>query len=604
MNTTARRFPAVLILGFAILGTALASPAEIMPLSQVKAGMKGIGKSVFAGPRIEEFEAEILGVLHNVQPQRSVILARLKGRGLESSGVIQGMSGSPVYIDGKLIGAVALGFPFSKEAIAGITPIEEMLAIERNPAGKRPSSPSPLPIRTDLTLEELSELYREAFTPKLSWLARGESGAPLDLPLILGGFSSRAFDRARSFFGPLGFEPVRSGSGGQSLQVPAVPPPSFRPGDAVGLQIIGGDLDVTSVGTVTEVDGNKILAFGHPFYNLGAVDFAMTRVDVLGVLPALDSSFKLAATGPVVGRFREDRASGVLGEVGVLPDLIPLNVSLQTGPSARKEFKLKVADDKILSAGLFNLAVYSLITAEERNYGNLSIDFDCDVYLDNGLSVHLEDLFSGNYDDASTGVSNLLASVVYFLNNNEFADVGIFRVDLNLRALEEIRVCALERVLLDKYEVTPGEPLRIRVFFRTLKEESLVEEVTVLVPPLPAGTEFQLVVGDAATMQSFERSQYRVQEFVPRNLNQLIRLLSNLRKNNRVYFKVIAPKPGLFLKGEEMPNLPATLKAMFASPRAAASAPSELARSTLAEYQLPLPYVFRGSAVVPLKIRK
>jgi hypothetical protein len=593
----------VVFLVLVVAAAARGAGSEILPLSQVKAGMKGIGKSVFEGTRIEEFEAEILGVLRNVQPGRSVILARLKGRGLESTGVIQGMSGSPVYIEGKLVGAVALGFPFSKEAIAGITPIEEMLAIDRDPATRKPARGPSIPIRTDLTLEDFAELYREAFSTKLSSLARGETGVPLNLPLILGGFSSRAFEKAGSFFGPLGFEPVRSGGAGQSLQVPAGPPQNFRPGDPVGLQLVGGDLDVTSVGTVTEVEGNRVLAFGHPMYNLGAVDFAMTKVDVLGIMPALDASFKLAATGPVVGRFREDRSSGVLGEVGVLPDMIPLNVSLQTGPDVRKELKIKIADDKILAAGLVNVAVFSVITADERNYGNLSVDFDCDIYLDNGSSVHLEDLFSGNYDNAPIDVSGLLASVVYFLNNNEFKDIGIFRIDLNLRTVEEARACFLERVLLDKYEVIPGERLDIKVYARTLKEESVVEEVSVLVPPLPAGTEFQIVVGDAISMQNFERSQYRIQEFLPRNLGQLIRILNNLRKNNRIYFKIVAPKPGLFLKGEEMPNLPATLKGMFASPRASSSAPTELSRSTLSEYQLPLPHVFRGSAVIPLKIR-
>ncbi len=603
MKKTARHLSAAFLL-VAVVVAAGGAATEIMPLSQVKAGMTGVGKSVFEGRRIEEFEVEILGVFRNVQPKRSVILARLKGRGLESTGVLQGMSGSPVYIEGKLVGAVAQSFPFSKEAIAGITPIEEIRAIASNPSPPRASAGTVVPFRTDLSLEDLSELYQAAFAPKLSSLARGETGSPLSLPLVFGGFSSRAFERARSFFGPLGFHPVRSGAGGQTLQTPSLSPPRLRPGEAVGIQLIGGDLDLTSVGTVTEVDGNTILAFGHPFYNLGAVDFAMTEVDVLAVMPALDTSFKLAATGPVIGRFREDRPAGVLGEVGSFPDFIPLNMSLQTGPNDRREFKLKIADDKILTSGLVNLAVYSLLTTEERNYGNLSVDFDCDIYMDMGQSIHLEDLFSGNYDNAPAGVSGLLASVVHFLNNNEFEDVGIFRIDLNLRSLEEARACVLERVLLDKYEVTPGERLGIKVYARTLKEESFVEEVSVLVPPLPAGTEFQILVGDAATMQSFERSQYRVQDLVPRNLHQLLRLLGSLRKNNRIYFKIVAPKPGLFLKGEEMPNLPATLKSMFASPRASASAPTELTRSTLAEYQLPLPHVFRGSAVIPVKIRK
>jgi hypothetical protein len=188
--------------------------------------------------------------------------------------------------------------------------------------------------------------------------------------------------------------------------------------------------------------------------------------------------------------------------------------------------------------------------------------------------------------------------------NNEFSNVGIFRIDLNVRALEETRQAVLEKVLLDKYEVSPGEAIRLQAYYRSQNEESLVQEVTVLAPALPAGTEFQILVGDGASMQQIERTQYRVQGFVPRSLDQLVRMLSSLRKNNRIYFRLMAPKPGLFLKGEELPNLPPTVKSMFASPRASAAGPTEITRSTLSEYQLAIPYVFRGGASIPVRIRK
>ncbi|HEX2695539.1 MAG TPA: hypothetical protein VHP61_07270, partial [Acidobacteriota bacterium] len=422
-------------------------------------------------------------------------------------------------------------------------------------------------------------------------------------PVLLGGFSTPAFERASAFFSGLGFQPVRAGSAGQSGDRPALSGLRLQEGEAVGVQLMGGDLDMTAVGTVTYVDGDKVLAFGHPFYNLGAVDFPMTRVDVLTVVPSLQSSFKLSATGPMVGRFSQDRTAGAFGELGKAPRLIPVRVKLSAGPSVRKEFAFRVVNDRILSPALVNMALSSIITGEERSYGNLSLDFDGDVYLDNGASVHLEDLFSGNYDNPSTSLSGIVAAVVYYLTNNEFKDVGIFRIDLNVRASEEARLCSLDKVLLDKYEASPGERIQIKTYYRTFKEESRVEEVSIQTPELPAGSEFYLVVGDAAAMQQIERSQYRTQDFVPRDLEQLIRLLGSLRKNNRIYFKVMAAKPGLFLKGEEMPNLPPTLKSMFASPRASGSSPTELTRSTLSEYQLPVPYVFRGTAVIPIKIR-
>lgn len=603
MKKAIRGFICGVLLAGTLAGTAEAA-SVIMPLVQVKAGMKGRGKSVFEADRIEEFDAEILGVLENFQPRRNLILARLRGRGLETTGVIEGMSGSPVYIDGRLIGAVAFSFPFSKEPIAGITPIEEMLAAQLAPASQGPGDAVPIPVQKDLTPEELLGLYRSAISPKLAAMSAASSAIPLSVPVIFSGFSSAAFENAKPFFAGLGLQPVRAGSAGQSMEKPALSALPLQEGDAMGVQLMGGDLDMTAVGTVTYVDAGKVLAFGHPLYNLGAVDFAMTRASVITVVSGLQSSFKIAATGPMVGRITQDRTVGAYGELGKAPKLIPVNVKLEGGPFAKKEFKFRIVNDKILSPALMNMALSSIVTGEERAYGNLSLDFDGDIYMDNGLSVHLEDLFSGNYNNSGTSLSGIVAAAVYFLTNNEFKDVGIYRVDLNIRALEEARLCSLEKVLLDKYEASPGERIQVKVYYRTLKEESLVEEVSIQTPNLPGGSEFTIFVGDAAAMQQIERSQYKTQDFVPRNLNQLVRMLGNLRKNNRIYFKVLAAKPGLFLKGEEMPNLPLTLKSMFSSPRASASSATELTRSTLSEYQIPVPYVFRGSAVIPIKIRK
>ena len=593
----------------ALLLLAAAAAAEAvtmtMPLSQVKPGMKGRGKSVFQGRAIEEFEAEILGVLVNNAPKRSVILARLKGRGLESTGIIQGMSGSPVYVEGKLIGAVAYGFSFSKEPIAGITPIEEMLAVDRAPAAPRTAPVAAPALRDGRGQEELSGEFRAALAARPAAETWGAGLAPLEMPLVVSGLSAGALERARSFFSSLGFRAVRAGTSGQLPLAPAAAGPSVREGDAVGIQLVGGDLDLSAVGTATYVDGRKVLAFGHPLYNLGAVEYGLTQAEVIAVMPSLESSFKLASPGPVIGRFTQDRTAGALGEVGVLPKSIPLNISLQTGPGVRQDFKLRLAADRFLTPALVNIAVSSLVTSEERSLGDISLEFDADVFLDKGgLSVHLEDLFTGSYDNPPVSLSGLLAAVVHYLMNNEFKDVGVFRIDLNVRAVEEARTATLERVLLDKYEVSPGEPIRLQAYYRTPKQEGLMEEVTVLAPALPAGTEFQLLVGDAASMQQVERAQYRVQELVPRGLEQLVRLLSNLRKNNRIYFRLMAPKPGLFLKGEELPNLPPTLKSMFASPRASAAGPTEMTRSTLAEYQLPIAYAFKGGAAIPVRIRK
>ncbi len=575
----------------------------IMPLDQVKAGQKGKGRTVFEENKIEEFDVDILGVLYNYQPRRNVILARLRGKNLETTGVVAGMSGSPVYIDGKLIGAVAFGFPYAKEAIAGITPIGEMLAISTEKA-KSSSFPSArISFAPSLRMEDIFEIWKDGFAVQQDFIAAGQACRFLKIPLLFSGFSSNAVEKARPFLSRMGFYPVLSGQAGQAVEKLPSPEPALREGDPVTVQLISGDMDMSALGTVTYVDGNKILAFGHPLYNMGPVDYAMTRATVMTIVPALDNSFKLAATGNLIGAFTQDRTQGVLGEIGRTPRMIPINVRLIGDSLDLKEFKFQVINDRILSPLLANLSLVSLLGSEGRSNGDLSLELDGDIYLDNKQSVHLEDLYSGNFGASTQDLSGILTAVIYLLINNEFKDVGIFRIDLNIRASEQPKFAYLERVWLDKYEASPGEAIVIKVYFRSFRGESVVEEVGILAPRLTAGSEFQLVVGDAAAMHQVEVSQYRTTGFVPRNLNQLVRILNNLRKNSRIYFKVIASKPGLFLKGEEMPNLPPTMKSMFTSPRAAASSPTELSISTLMEYQLPLPYIFKGMAVIPIKIR-
>lgn len=582
-----------------------AAPAAVltMPLREVKPGMTGVCRSVFSGTTAEDTAVEILGVLTNIQPGRNLILARLKGKVVDQAGVIQGMSGSPVFLDGRIAGAVAYSFPYAKEAIAGITPIEEMLAIGER-ATPRTAAPAGLPLSGRPRFEDVVERRLDPGGDEGPLQAGGWTARRLRLPLVFGGLSSRAVERARPLLERMGFFPVPGGSAPQARDMTPAADIVLREGDAVGIQLVGGDADVSAVGTVTYVDGKRVLAFGHPFYNLGAVDFAMTKARVVAVVPSLESSFKLSQTEALIGAFSQDRTAGALGEIGRTPRLVPVNLRLEPGDRPAREYKLKVVNDKILGPAFLNITLSSLLTGEEHSYGDLTLDFEGDVYLDNGLAVHLEDLFSSNFDNAATEVSGLVAAVVYLLTNNEFKDLGIHRIDLVVRPSSRLRRATLERVWLDKYEAAPGERIQIKVFVRSHLDESVVHDVQVQAPALPAGSEFQLVVGDAAAMQLIEASQYKVREFVPRSLSQLVRLLNSIRKNNRIYFKILASKPGLFLRGEEMANLPPSLKSMFASPRAAASAPTDLTRSTLSEYQLPLPFVFKGAAVVPVQIRK
>ncbi len=578
------------------------SSVSILPLDQIKPGMKGTGRTVFKEDRIEEFDVEILGILHNFQPRRNLILAKLQNEVLDGAGVVEGMSGSPVYVDGKLIGAVAYSVGnFAKEAIAGITPISEMLAITTEKSSTASFAPR-MEVINHLSLDELFELNKTYFQVP-SAEAEGRLVKPLSVPLVFSGFSARVFEKAKANFSQLGFTPIRSGSAGQIQPEISSSDMTLQPGAPVGVQLIKGDIDVSYLGTVTHVDGNKVLAFGHPVFNLGPVDLAMTKARVITVLPSLMLSSWLAVSDIVVGRFVQDRTPGILGELGKMPKFIPINFKIREVATGEREFKIQVADDKILTPFLVNLAAASVISSEERGIGDLTLDLKGIIYLENGMNVQLEDLFSGNFDVASTNLSGLVTAVVYMLTNNEFRELGIHRIDLNITVAEEVRFAYLEKVWLEKYEVNPGERVRMKVYYRNFRGNTIEEEFPLPIPNLPSGSEFSLVVGDAVSLQSIEHRQYRTTSFVPRNLYQLIRMLNSLRKHNYIYFKIIATKPGLFLQGEEMPNLPPTMKSMFTSPRAASSPPIEITRSTLGEYRHAIPYVFNGLAVIPIKMK-
>jgi len=567
--------------------------------------MKGTGKTVLKGNDIKEFDVEVLGILENdpsVGPKRNIILAKLTGINLEKTGVIQGMSGSPIYLQGKLAGAVAYSFPFSTEAIAGITPIGEMMEIREFKDIPSTFSP-PAPIKKHLTLEELSDINKEWTVLNPQAFYKGKNLEVMKIPLIFSGFSTMSFEKSKHFFEDLGFIPMQVGYLEQKKNKTTFSNPALREGDPIGVQLISGDLSLAATGTATYIEGKNVLAFGHPMYNLGPVSYAMTEANVITVVPSLQTSMKLTSTGAIIGNFTQDRSSGVFGELGEIPDLIPVNVELFHSGEKVKDVQLKVVENKILTASLLNVAVISVLSAEERSVGDLTLELNGNIFLENGMSINIEDFFSGNFDSSINDASTLVAALTYFLTNNEFTELGIHRIDLKLNSSEEIKISYLEKVWLDKYDVSPGERIQVKIYSRNFRGDSVLREGGIIAPNLPSGSKFYLFVGDTSYMGQLERSLYQTQAFMPRSLYQLIRILSNQRKNNRIYLKILADKPGLFLKGEELPNLPPSMKVMFSSPRVATSIPTEIKKSTLSNFQIPVPFVFKGAAVVPIQIK-
>lgn len=360
-----------------------AAPA-IFPLRDIRAGQHGVGRTVFSGSRVEEFQVEILGVLENIGPRESVILARLSGGPLANTGVMQGMSGSPVYIDGKLAGAVALGFPLSKEAIAGIRPIEEMLRVD----------PEPKPARggTALALRQV-----QAGNARLEEIAT---------PISFSGFTGATLDRFGARLRELGLDPRQGVSGGGNPNDKLGDPSQIEPGSMISVQLLSGDMSVGADGTVTSIDGNRIYAFGHRFMAAGATELPFARSEVLALLPNLNASFKISTAREWMGTITEDRNNAISGIMGRRAPTVPIEI--RVGPNT---YKMRMIQDRVMTPLLAQMAVFSSLDVTERSVGASTYSLHGRIDFEGG-SVKLDNAYGGDLGApamVSMGVASPLA---------------------------------------------------------------------------------------------------------------------------------------------------------------------------------------------------
>src|SRR5215208_43564 len=452
------RVPAAVFAFVVSLAAALPAQNRIFPLDELRPGMTAVGRTVFEGDRLDEFKVHIIGVLRNViGPKRDLILARLEGGPLANAGVIAGMSGSPVYIDGRLVGAVSYSLgEFSKEPIAGITPIAEMLADATLSAPRRQ-----LPrveVAGSLTPESFQASLRQAF----SW-ARPFAQSPSDVqvlgnvsaglgtllrpiatPLSLGGFDPSVVAPITQIFHEQGFLPMLAGAGQSPTSARGAAAPRLRPGDPIGVALMSGDLELGATGTLTDIDGDRVYAFGHPFYGLGPTQFPMTRAHVFTVLPSLMNSMKIASTGEVVGIVSQDRATTIAGTLGPGPSMIPVTLTLSSERGTRKTFTMGMVNDQLFTPLLAYLSILNTLTSYERQNGVASYALRGGAMIKNHGEISFEDLFSG--DQPSAAASASVVAPINLLLRNAFEDVELEGLNLEIDASEQPRSATLERV--------------------------------------------------------------------------------------------------------------------------------------------------------------
>ena len=329
------RVATLLFAWLAIASVAFGAP-DIFPLKDVRAGQHGVGRTVFSGTRVEEFQVEVLGVLQNLGPRQSIILARLSGGPLASTGVMQGMSGSPVYIDGKLLGAVALSFPLSKEAIAGIRPIEDMLRVRPEPA------------RT----------IAQAAPHRSPFVTGGNALEEIATPVSFTGFTPAALEHFAPQLRRMGLEPSQGVSGGGVIPPRLGDARKLEPGSMISVQLISGDMTVGAEGTITAIDGDRVYAFGHRFLDEGSTDLPFASAEVLALLPNLSSSFKISAAREWMGSITSDRETAVSGITGRQASLIPVQIRV-----GQNTYRMQLVQDRVMTPLLMQMALFSAIDA-------------------------------------------------------------------------------------------------------------------------------------------------------------------------------------------------------------------------------------------------
>ena len=584
--------------------------SRFFPLEDLRPGMKAVAYTVFSGTVPEEFGVEILGVLPGFPaPRQNAIIARLSGANAQRTGVFGGMSGSPVYIDGRLVGAIAFSFPFSKEPIAGITPIKQMIDIFESGQGRNAGAGEPRSFSfTELASADWKPRLPKPAVTGAPFVAPVAAGSPLiallgqqlqpiATPVVFGGVSQEALALYAPQLQANGILPV-SGVGGAATITTLGPitEKTLTPGTSVSVQLVRGDYSIAASGTVTLRDGNRIYAFGHPFLSLGASDMPMTESSVVTVIPSANNSFKLSVPGRMVGNMSQDRASGIYGHLGQAPKMIPVKINLRTSRDRTEVYYYEVARDSFLTPLLLNLTIYSTITSSERSLGDATISVSGKINVVGQEAIQVERRFSAA--NAPMLAAGSIAVPVNALLSSGFENVQIGGITLDITSSETKYTASLERIALDRTEAGRGETIEVQAYVRTESGKQFVQRIPVQIPKdVPLG-QLLVFVGDGSALQQGSAAQ----AFVPQDLSQLVGAINKVKKSDRLYVKLFRITPGAVIGTSELPNLPPSVIATLNSDRSSGGHTPTVLSPIFEKELAPAEFVIHGQQMIGIDV--
>ncbi|MDE3068605.1 MAG: hypothetical protein KGJ60_13805 [Verrucomicrobiota bacterium] len=596
MKSLISSFFAVAAFFFLLPSSAVRAEDEIpvMPLSDVKPGMTGEWRSVVSGTRIDRFPLQVVGIAQNfIGPQRPVIICRALDATNKLTGPVAGMSGSPVFINGRLIGAYAYGFLWPKDqALIGVTPIGQMLEVETN---YPPGLVAPPP----------QGLAQTGASAPPQWLVAPASGAanapspaalqsamqPLPTPLFVSGVSERVLRRFSSRLAALGLDVMQAPSG-PAREVNN----DLEPGSPLAGVLMSGDFDFAGTGTVTWRSGNRILAFGHPFLQSGPSEMPMASAQILTVVQSVQRSFKLSNTGPVIGTIYQDRLTAVAGEIGRIPDMTHFEAWVDAPGGRTRTFQGELFQNQMLSPVISSISLEEALEATMEAEQEQTIYMETTVEIPGYQPVKLLDAASGEAGGVDLAMREL--RMYGALLNNPCRFPKVKSLTFHARLVEGRNESWLDSLNLDRNEARPGATLRAVIGLRHYHGEPTMIPVAIPVPADLRAPEVRVFVGDADAAQRMDEPP----TVPPQTLGQVLDRLRHSRSHQDICVKLLETAPGVAVAGRNLPDLPPSVMAQFQSPNASLQT-ATLSRITLWETNLPVAGTFSGQMTLPVRIK-
>ena len=581
-------------ISLAAQGTSL----QTIPVDQIHTGMTGVAYTVFQGVKPESMDVEVLGVLRNVNgPKGDIILIRLHGAKVEYTGVVAGMSGSPVYLDGKLAGALAFRIgEFSKEPIAGVTPIADMLEI--NALDKSPAEESAAAKPTVSHAAGKTASPGDSATFPNSTQDFANYLKPIDAPLVFNGFSEEAVRSFAPQFAAAGIVPVM-GAGSVS---DAKQPEPLEPGSAVSAILVRGDMDIAATCTVTYIDPQRLLACGHPLLQFGSVDLPMNKANVLATLPSPLNAFKIVNTTEQAGVFVQDRHTGIMGVFNKEPEMIPVTLTIHGGAGA-KEFHYEVLNNARLSPVAIMATVYNALHGVNEYGEEITYRLNGSIGVKGFPEVQMKNMFSPveNGQPAAMMAALSLGERFGRIYDNPYNAPAVQSVKLDFDLVRERRWARLESARTDVSEARPGDEIIVETVLAPYRGERSVRQIRVKIPTSASKGTLRILVSDGETLDRMGR----VNPAFGRKLDlaSTIALLNKEHANNRVYVSLLEADPEARVADKVMPTLPISvmnvMDGMRGNQEMVVSGESNVDETATA----PLDYVVSGAQLLTVTVK-